>query len=260
MPILGVGLHVLIALFFAIHAVKSRQNTYWLYILFAFPLLGSVVYFFAIFLPEMRYSRMGRTAARALVSIVDPARELRLAEKAFELTPTVGNRIRLAAALLEAGNPSSALEQYQQAANGPFATDPELLAGMARTWMALGDPARSLESAEKLLAGHPQRRQQAPIALLYARALAETNSAETRAAFDTALTAGDGPEVKCRYADWLSTRDNADDRDKARALYEEVIGDSRYWNTGYSKALNRPWLQHARQALESTAAPGKTSQ
>ena len=29
-----------------------------LFILFAFPLLGSVVYFFAIYLPEMRHSRV----------------------------------------------------------------------------------------------------------------------------------------------------------------------------------------------------------
>jgi hypothetical protein len=44
MPIVGLGLHLLIALFFAVHAVRSGQQLFWLFILFSFPLLGSVVY------------------------------------------------------------------------------------------------------------------------------------------------------------------------------------------------------------------------
>ncbi|AEG69672.1 conserved transmembrane protein of unknown function [Ralstonia solanacearum Po82] len=46
MPFLGIGFHVIVALFFAVHAVRTHQSMYWLFILFAFPLLGSVAYFF----------------------------------------------------------------------------------------------------------------------------------------------------------------------------------------------------------------------
>mgnify|MGYP002140441361 CR=1 FL=1 len=46
----GVGLHILAAIFFAIHAVRRGRELYWLLILFMFPLFGSVVYFFAIYL------------------------------------------------------------------------------------------------------------------------------------------------------------------------------------------------------------------
>ena len=45
MPYLGAGAHIIIAIFFAIHAVRTGQNNYWLFILLAFPFLGSVVYF-----------------------------------------------------------------------------------------------------------------------------------------------------------------------------------------------------------------------
>lgn len=45
MPI--VGLHIILALFFAIHAVRNGQPLFWLIILFSFPFLGSVVYFLA---------------------------------------------------------------------------------------------------------------------------------------------------------------------------------------------------------------------
>ena len=36
MPFAGIGLHVILAVLCAIHAVRTRQNAYWLFILFAF--------------------------------------------------------------------------------------------------------------------------------------------------------------------------------------------------------------------------------
>ena len=48
MPFLGIGLHVLVALFFAVHAMRTHQQMTWLFVLFSFPLLGSLVYFFAV--------------------------------------------------------------------------------------------------------------------------------------------------------------------------------------------------------------------
>ncbi|MDR1890165.1 MAG: hypothetical protein LBQ81_12435 [Zoogloeaceae bacterium] len=253
MPVLGVGLHVLIALYFAVHAIRHRQNNYWLFILFAFPLMGSVAYFFAIYLPDLRQSRVGRNAVRALANIVDPTRELRAAEQAFDMAPTIGNRIRLASALLETGAYQAALEQYQQAANGPFASDPELLIGMTRVWLELDAPACALEALEKLFATYPQRRQQPDLALFYARALAGNASGDIRAAFDAALTIASGPEAKCRYADWLVAHGLETDRAQARALYEEIVGDSRYWDNHHAREINREWLQRARTALAGGA-------
>ena len=44
MTIFGIGIHILIAVFFAIHVVRNVQQLYWLLILFMFPLLGSGEY------------------------------------------------------------------------------------------------------------------------------------------------------------------------------------------------------------------------
>ena len=133
MPYLGIGFHVIIAVFFAVHAVRTQQNMYWLLILFAFPGLGSVVYFFAIYLPGLRQTRGARAAKRAIGQLVDPNRAVREARDAFDRAPTVDHRMRLGAALLEAGEPKAALEHYEAAASGPFATDPALLLGL---WVA----------------------------------------------------------------------------------------------------------------------------
>ncbi len=96
MRIFGISLYVIIALFFAVHAVRSQQNMYWLLILFLFPGLGSAVYFFVIYLPSLRQSRGARAATRAISQLVDPNRAVREARTDFDRAPTVAHRMRLA--------------------------------------------------------------------------------------------------------------------------------------------------------------------
>ena len=64
MPFVGLGLHVLIAIFFAIHAVRSGQQLYWLVILFMFPAFGSIVYVVVIYLPDSRLHSGARRAVQ----------------------------------------------------------------------------------------------------------------------------------------------------------------------------------------------------
>ena len=95
MQFFGIGLHILIALFFAIHAVRSGQPIYWLFILFSFPLLGSLAYFLVVFLPNSRIERSAINALASATRALDPTRELREARAAFEYTPTAQNQMRL---------------------------------------------------------------------------------------------------------------------------------------------------------------------
>ena len=72
MPYIGIGLHVLAAIYFAVHAIRSGQGLYWLILLFSFPLLGSFVYFTAIYFPKARNSRGARQAIRSAKQLMDP--------------------------------------------------------------------------------------------------------------------------------------------------------------------------------------------
>ena len=119
MPFIGL-VHLAIAAFFGVHAIRSGQPIYWLFVLFAFPLFGSIVYAFAIYLPQMRYTRGGMKAARTVQSFVDPDRELREADAEFDRTPTAYNRARLAAAMLGRGQAEESIGHYRAAASGPY--------------------------------------------------------------------------------------------------------------------------------------------
>ena len=107
MPFVGL-VHLAMAAYFGVHAIRSGQQLYWLFVLFAFPLLGSIVYFFAIYLPGARNTRGGMRAARAVQTLMDPNRDLRDAELEFDRTPTAYNRSRLASALLAKGRTEEA--------------------------------------------------------------------------------------------------------------------------------------------------------
>jgi hypothetical protein len=248
MSYFGIGLHVLVAIYFAVHAVRNNQGIYWLFILFAFPLLGSVVYFFAIYLPSLRHTRGARAATQAISQFVDPNRALREARAAFDRAPTVQHRLRLGDALLAAGNPREALEHFQAAANGPFATDPALLLGLARAQFALSDFISAETTLEKLFSANPQARNQGEPALLYARTLAALNAPGTRAAFEQALTCASDVAPRCLFADWLAAQPDDADRRRAGSLYAEIVQDARHWPR-HAREHNREWLQRAQAAL-----------
>ena len=99
MPFVGLGLHFLVAIYFAIHAVRSGQQTYWLFILFSFPLLGSIVYFFAIYLPDSRVERGARKVVARAAKAMDPTRELREARAEYAIWAILNGERELATRL-----------------------------------------------------------------------------------------------------------------------------------------------------------------
>ncbi|MEG2964696.1 MAG: hypothetical protein RR860_18545, partial [Janthinobacterium sp.] len=131
-------------MFFAIHVVRNGQQLYWLLILFMFPLLGSVVYFFAIYLPNSRLPQGARKVASVAVQVLDPNRELREAKAAFEYTPTAQNQMRLASAQLEAGDAQEAAATYEACLRGAFSSDLEIRLGAARAYLECARGAEAL--------------------------------------------------------------------------------------------------------------------
>jgi len=151
MPMFGIGLHVLVAVLFAIHAVRNNQPLYWLFILFFFPLLGSIVYGVAVWLPEMRSHRGVRRAGSKVKQLLDPGRELR---GLYAGDPDIQSR--LAKALLESGRPADARELLDRviAENPKFKSPPAHLT-YARAVAACGDREKAHEEYGVLTGYYP---------------------------------------------------------------------------------------------------------
>lgn len=247
MPFAGLGLHILLALFCAVHVVRSGQQLYWLFILFAFPLLGSLVYFFAIYLPGSRLERGARQAVSAASRTLDPGREVREARAQFDATPTAQNQMRLAAALLDNGEAAEAAEQYEACLKGPFASDPDIRFGAARALHACGRDGEALTRLEALRAARPDFRPD-QLAVLQARTLAALQRQDAaRAAFEAALSTHGTFEAHAEYAIWALAQG---DRATADRLQAEIDKITRHWNK-MSRELNEPVLRRLRAARQA---------
>ena len=246
MPFFGLGLHVLVALFFAVHAIRNGQPMYWLIILFSFPMLGSAVYFFAIYLPNSRLQRGARNVVAAAGKALDPGRELRDARAAFDFTPTAQNQMRLASALLGAGQGQEAATRFEACLNGPFASDPEIRFGAARAWLECGRADAALLHLEKIRSDTPDFRVE-DIALWMAKTLAATGrTAQAQAEFEAAVARYGSFEVKAEYTIWAA---NNQQPETAKRLHAELEHSMQRWNR-HNRELNAPLLRRLKAAME----------
>jgi len=244
MPFLGIGVHVLIALFFAVHAIRSGQPMYWIFVLFSFPLLGSIVYFVAIYLPNSRIQYGARKVVAAAARTLDPTRELREAKAAFEYTPTAQNQMRLALAQLEAGSAEEAAANYEACLQGPFASDREIRFCAARAFVESGRYDSAITHLEELRKSEASFRAE-QVSIFMARALAGLGrDADARAEFEAAANRSATFTVLAEYAIWAM---NSGDGVLAANLQAELDKTMQHWNQA-AHELNRPLVQRLNAA------------
>jgi hypothetical protein len=248
-PIAGLGLHILIALCFAVHALRTGQDKYWLFILFMFPGLGSLVYAVAIWLPEVRNSRAGHRLVATVQRAVDPGRELREAQAAFDLSPSADHRLRLADALLEAGHADEAVEQYRAAMRNVHRDDPVIHVRLAHALLEAGKAGTARDELDALRRAHPAFRSPEGH-LVYARALgALDDRIRAREEFESLIGYYAGYEPRARYAELLHRWNEVE---AARALAESALKHAARL-PGYSRRMNSEWLKRLERIARGEA-------
>lgn len=246
MPIAGLGLHVLVALFFAIHAVRSGQQIFWLFILFSFPLLGSIVYFLVIYLPDSRLESGARKAISAAAKSLDPSREMREARSAFDYAPTAQNQMRLASALLEAGVAEEAAKNYESCLSGPFSSDLEIRLGAARSYLACTRGAEAIGHLEFIRRKDPAYKAE-QVSLLLAQSLSVAGrQQEARAEYENAVSRFGSFESKAEFAIWAFI---AGESELATRLQTELAQAMGRWNR-HNRMLNEPLIRRLGAAQE----------
>lgn len=249
MPFVGLGLHILIALYFAVHAIRTRREMYWLLILFSFPGLGSVVYFFAIYLPQSRLQQTIGKAGKAVAATLDPGRAMREAQQAFDLTPTAHNQTRLANAMLEAGMAKEAVEQFDACLRGPFAGDAEIIFAAARARLANGQPEQAIAELEALRGKQREfRPEQLSLTLAMAYAAAGKH-AQAGPEFAHCVERFSGIEARAEYAMWALAQN---ERAAAQAQIKE-LDHSRKHMTKYTKSLHHDLFKRLDAAVKQAS-------
>lgn len=219
LPLPLLGLSFLIAIVLCVHAVRTGQQMYWLWIILALQPIGGIVYFVAVIGPELWGGKTARKVGAAARQAIDPQREYREAAKAVDDAPTVANRVRLAVAATELGKYDEAERLYADSLTGMYADDAQLLLGRANALIELNRPAEALPLLEKL--GEQPTAGRTPHTMLALgrvyQALGREEQAET--ALSWAAANYPGFEGVARYTAFLARMGR---KDEARAQLAEI--------------------------------------
>lgn len=226
-----------------VHVVRSGQNMMWLYLILFLSPIGGVVYLVAVIIPGLSGGPAARKAREAARDTLDPTRGYRTAQKAVDDSPTVYNRMRLAAAAGELGKWDEAESLYRAAAQGVHAEDTDLAYGLARSLVELGRYAEARPMLEKLEADNPRTPQ---TALQLARSYEALGLiAEADAPYQYAAARLPGLEGIARQAAYLA---RAGRKAEAQEALNEVEKRLERTNPRFQKE-GRQWRQLAADAV-----------
>jgi hypothetical protein len=219
---------------------------YWLFVLFSFPLLGSIVYFLVIYLPNSRLEYGARKAVAAAAKSLNPLGELREARAAFEYTPNAQNQMRFALALLESGDAEAAATNYEACLKGPLSSDREIKFCAARAFVESGRFARAITHLEEVRADDTDYKAE-QVSLLIARALTGAGrNQEAKSEFEAALKKFGTFEVYAEYAVWALL---SGDAAVVKKLQGEINQMMQRWSR-HTRNLNMPLVRRLAAANE----------
>jgi hypothetical protein len=230
-----------------IHAIKRGNVFPWIYVMVFLPGVGPLIYLFMEILPEFLRGRTAQKFRHGAARAIDPNKDFRAAMREVEMVGSVDAKRALAEQLMQRGQYADAIELYRNALQGQFATDPALLAGLARAQFLNADGAGAQASLDALFAADPKFSSE-DVGLLYARALElQGKNEEAAQRYARVATHFAGEEARVRYAQLL---DRMGRNDEARAIYQQVLKNldgapSRY------RSQQKQWGDMARAALKS---------
>jgi hypothetical protein len=234
---------LLVQVFFAVHAIKTGRDRYWLFIIILFPVIGCLIYFFTEYLPELQQSHKMRQFKSGVEGVVNPGKKLRMLEEQLELTPSMKNKKALAKEYVNAGMFDQAISLYESCLQGLNKDDPYIMEGLSCAYFFKGDYAAAKESLEKLKQLQANEKND-EFDLLYARtldALGETDAA--REAYAKASKNFLGEEARCRYAYFLKQHGEIEE---ARRLFKEVLRNVRL-SPKYYRKEQKKWVDIAKK-------------
>lgn len=230
---------------FAIHAFRSGQPLFWLFLIIFVPVIGCILYVIIVILPEASQSRAVREGGKVLQKAIDPGKALRERKLALEISDTIGNRIELAREYEKQGMLGDAIQLYESSMTGMYRTDPELVGGLASVLIKSGDYPRALQVLDDLYVNNTDF-DSPDVLLLYARCLENTGEIDKSIKYYAkAMMSFSGLEAKYRYAAILKKVGRTIEAD---SLFQDIVASDRI-NSRHSHELNREWVSLSKKEL-----------
>lgn len=225
----------------AVHVVRTGRPMYWIFLLLIGSYVAVAIYLFAEILPGLKDNRTARRALQGARDRIDPERHKRAASRQLEVADTLENRQRLADESYDSGDYQQAAELYRSGLRGLYATDPNLMLGLAKSQFALNLPGEARQTLDALIAANPAFRS-TDGHLLYARCLEALGDVAGALHEYEALAPGfPGEEARVRHGLLLKREGRTVEAD---AVFDETLRRSRV-APGYYQREQRAWIDLA---------------
>lgn len=228
-----------------VHVFRTGRDRFWIYIIIFLPMAGCIAYFFVEVLPDLIQGRGAARLSAGVVRAVSPGRKLKEREAALDLAPTVENRIALAEAWTEEGDPAKAADLYAACLNGVYKEDKMILSRLAHSLQAAGYSVRARQVFDELVRIHGPLTDDRDL-LCFASTLdacGETAKAEEH--YRAAAAKSPSLEARYRYAAFLRSAGRTEEAAREVTSLERGFA----LMPGFAKRTQRKWVQAARKEL-----------
>ncbi|WP_282086155.1 hypothetical protein [Aquimarina algiphila] len=127
------------------HAIKNKSNYYWFFVIMLLPVLGSVIYLFT----QVFNKKDLDVVQNEIVNVINPTKKIKDLQKQLDFADTFQNRVNLADALLEAGDYTYAIQEYEKAHNTN--NDVGVLKKLIEGYYQIKNYEKIISSAEKIV-------------------------------------------------------------------------------------------------------------
>jgi hypothetical protein len=247
MPAL-IALTAVIQALFVLHVFRTRRSFWWAFIITATPVVGCVVYYLCNIFPRSRELSSARRMSAQIATAFVPHAELRRRLAQLQLCPSVANKVAAAEELMRCGMYYRAVCLYEDALRGIYATDAQLLMGLARAHVNNQTYEQAREVLERLTRIDARYRPQ-EVRLLNARALEGLGRFDEAAEeYREVIEVYVGLEAKCRYGLLLKELRRMDE---ANQIFGEVLAYARRFNLRVES--EQVWIDTARRSMAQAA-------
>lgn len=228
-----------------VHMIRTGNIFPWIYVVVFLPSVGPLIYLCVVIVPALFRSRTARNLRTGAARAVDPNKDYRAAMRDVEMVGSVDAKRAFAEQLIQRRQYDDAIEMYQNALQGQFATDTALLLGLARAQFLNGDGAGAQASLDAIHAADPKFSSE-DAHLLYARALElQGKNDEAAEEYKRLVPYFAGEEARTRYAQLLASMGRTDE---ARAMFTQVVKNLD-GATGRYRTAQKEWSAIARAGL-----------
>ncbi len=208
-----------------VHIIKTRRNTYWIWIIVILPYVGGLAYVLIEILPTIA-SRGNTASIRNTVSnFLNPNQGFEVLRQRAKYSPTHKNIIEYADALMERKEYDKALATYTEQNAGAFLDDPELLYRIANAHFNRGDYDETLRVLSVLKGKSSSYDKYSRENLLYLLTIEKTRDFQyVKTEYQRIMNTIRNNSIEIPYLDFLLRND---DFEEMKAVIERIQDDER---------------------------------